>query len=127
MSLTKEQLLSKRTESARIDVDDGHVMVKPWNGAARAAYVDASLDESHGMTPGVRNEYLNSLIVQLSVADDEGVLLFGPDDLNDIRDSMDGAVIKRIIGKALIINGMTDSAIGDAEKKSEATQSDGSI
>jgi hypothetical protein len=75
------------------------------------------------MSKGQRNEYLNALVMQMSVVDEEGNYIFTIDDIEAIQNTVNSHAIDRIVKEALALNGIATEAIGEAEKKSEETPS----
>lgn len=114
--LTREQILSVPLKTETVDVPElgegAQVIVSEMFGTAREEYERVIFDK-HGKL--VSNKSLRACLVAVSAVDENGDLLFSPDDVDALGKTSSQA-LHRIYDAALRLNGMGPTATKDAAK-----------
>lgn len=126
MSVTRDQLLSKRDELFPIEEvqvpeigDSQTIRVRALNARQRWAWAVAR-DKAIIGEKGTPEP--TSLLVAMAAVDDGGKRLFTDSDAEYVAD-LPGGLVDRVAEKILEMSGLTDKAAVDAEGNSDATQS----
>jgi len=120
--LTKEQLLAAvatRTEDTSVNGLDGTLRIRVMSGYDRDAFQKVVQDQ--GLTDSV---YFSALVAA-TVVNEDGTPMFAPDEVDVLRKSH-AELVRKIGLECQRINGLGQKAVEDAEKNSEAIQSDSS-
>lgn len=122
MSLTREQILSNKSfRSKTIEIPEwgGEVRLKAMSGADREAMESVVYEDVGGklqMKKGV--SYMAEMLLR-TWCDDDGNLLFKPDEINLIQEK-DSVILARIFKVAAEVNGLSGDEEKVIEKNSEA-------
>jgi hypothetical protein len=122
MSLTREQILSNKSfRSKTIEIPEwgGEVRLKAMSGADREAMESVVYEDVGGklqIKKGV--SYMAEMLLR-TWCDDDGNLLFKPDEINLIQEK-DSVILARIFKVAAEVNGLSGDEEKVIEKNSEA-------
>jgi hypothetical protein len=122
MSLTREQILSNKSfRSKTIEIPEwgGEVRLKAMSGADREA-MESVVSEDVGGKLQIKKgvSYMAEMLLR-TWCDDDGNLLFKPDEINLIQEK-DSVILARIFKVAAEVNGLSGDEEKVIEKNSEA-------
>lgn len=106
----RDSLLSKASSVVSFTVSDfdGTLYARPISGAARdklEQVFSRIADGETALAVGVR-----ALIVQASLCDESGTLVFGNDEVGLINDTLSARMIDEIVEQAKVVSGLADKA-----------------
>lgn len=121
-----EILKAEDLKTERVEVPEwgGDVIVRELKGKARDEF-EASQYVKKGDKLEFTNENARAKLVVRSLVDEDGKLLFTPNQASFLGDKS-GAVLDRLYDVAAKLSGLTPNAVEDAKGNSEAVPSDGS-
>lgn len=124
--LTKTELLTRQElKKERVDFEgDNYVYVRQMTGHEKDDYETSMMKTVPDGKGGTRVEtnlrdYRAKLAVQ-TMCDEEGKLIFLPNDYTKLSDSMSAEALDKVVVVAQRINGMTEKAQEEIIKNSEA-------
>lgn len=106
----KDLLKRKKLEPVPVDLPDGRVFVRIMTAGEKEQYERLCQDKTSGFENNIR-----ASLVLFTLCDQQGNLMFNPDELNLIAD-MPMPMIKPIFEAALSANGMAKDSVDKAEK-----------
>ncbi len=126
--LTREQILNAsdiQSEVVAVPEWGGEVTVRGITGKERDQ-LEASMMEIKGKHMSVSLANVRAKLVQLSVVDEEGKLLFAPADVQELGNKS-ALALDRIFSVAQKLSGLSNEDIEELAKNFGSAQSDGSI
>ena len=120
-------MLSKGAILAAVDLKTEDIQVDEWGGVVRVIVMSGLVrDQLQTLIAEHKSGFFfEAALVALTASDEDGNLLFTPDDIPAIQ-AKNPAVVAKVADVAIRINGLGAKATKDAEKNSESGQSDDS-
>lgn len=109
------------TQTVEVPEWGGSVIVRSMTGADRDAFEATLIVEVDGKRK-VDSTNMRAKLVAMTVVDENGLRLFGPDDIAALN-ARSAAALERVVKVAQALNGMGAEAVAAAEKNSEAAPS----
>lgn len=115
---TRDVLRKAKPRVHQIEISAGSVYIRALSGIGRAAYVDLVSKHRPGSPP------LHE-IAALALCEEDGAIAYDSKNEKDLAElaDVDGADLQKIVLALFDFSGLSTSADGDAEKKSEASPS----
>jgi len=126
--LTRDQILGAddlRRETVAVPEWGGEVLVRTLNGAERDAY-EATIIQQRGTNATMNLVNARAKLVQRTVIDESGQLLFDEGDVRSLA-KKSSAALQRVYDAAARLCGLTKQDIEELTKNSESGQPDDSL
>ena len=106
--MTKEELLKITLATAVVAVGDSKLTIKELTTSDREQYEMTVVKST--------SKNLKALLIVKSVITDDGNRMFGDDEINTVS-QMPSSLTEALFNQILILNGMADGSLEDAEGK----------
>lgn len=115
-TLTKLQLLHGNHKVVPVDIPDmeGDLFIKPISGRARDTLELMYERFNKGDTDAILG--IRAFIVQASLCDENGVLLFDVEDIDSINESLPAILIDKLVDQAKRVSGLGENSQESVEQ-----------
>ena len=120
-TLTKAEILAVPLATEAVDVPEwgGTVKVRVMSGLERDQFDRVVASKSNVDGKVTDPSGFKSLLVRLTVCNDDGELLFSQDDVSEL-DGTNGSALERVAFAAMAINGLSPNGVKGMEENSSA-------